>query len=102
MTQKRRKEAAKRAVLNALKLLSEDRHPRNQTLIARFARCSDYQRATRLLAEAIRLLRKVSRQEAPCHRRLRAINGVGILTSVTPGSALLGSWTTPLRITPVL
>ena len=53
MTQKRRKEAAKRAVLDELELLSEDRHPRNQTLIARFARCSDYQRATRLLAEAL-------------------------------------------------
>jgi len=53
MTQKRRKEAAKRAVLNELTLLSEDRHPRNQTLIARFARCSDYQRATRLLTEAL-------------------------------------------------
>jgi hypothetical protein len=36
-----------------LKLLARDRHPRNQTLIARFARCTDYQDATRLLIQAL-------------------------------------------------
>jgi hypothetical protein len=53
MSQERRKEAAKQAVLGELKLLAGDRHPRNQTLIARFARCTDYQNATRLLTEAL-------------------------------------------------
>ncbi len=53
MSQRRRKEAAKRAVLGELELLAGDRHPRNQTLIARFARCTDYQKATRLLSEAL-------------------------------------------------
>ena len=53
MNQKRGKEAAKQAVLRELELLAEGRHSRNQTLIARFARCGDYQRATRFLAEAL-------------------------------------------------
>jgi len=53
MSQRRRKEAAKQAVLGESKLLARDRHPRNQTLIARFARCTDYQKANRLLAEAL-------------------------------------------------
>ncbi len=53
MSQRRRKEAAKQAVLGELKLLAGDRHPRNQTLIARFARCTDYQKATGLLTEAL-------------------------------------------------
>ena len=53
MSLRRRKEAAKQAVLGELKLLAGDRHPRNQTLIARFARCTDYQNATRLLTEAL-------------------------------------------------
>ncbi len=53
MIQRRRKEVAKQAVLGELELLAGDRHPRNQTLIARFARCTDYQKATRLLTEAL-------------------------------------------------
>jgi hypothetical protein len=53
MSLKRRKEAAKQAVLGELELLAGDRHPQNQTLIARFARCTDYQNATRLLTEAL-------------------------------------------------
>jgi hypothetical protein len=53
MSQGRRKEAEKQAVLGELELLAGDRHPRNQTLIARFARCADYQNAMRLLAEAL-------------------------------------------------
>jgi hypothetical protein len=53
MSQRRRKEAAKQAVLGELELLAGDRHPRNQTLIARFARCTDYQKVTRLLTLAL-------------------------------------------------
>ena len=53
MSPRRRKEAAKQAVLGELKLLAEDRHPRNQTLMARFARCTNHQIATRLLTEAL-------------------------------------------------
>jgi hypothetical protein len=52
MSPRRRKEAAKQAVLGELELLARDRHPRNQTLIARFARCTDYQGSTGLLTEA--------------------------------------------------
>ncbi len=53
MSQRRTKEGAKQAVLGELELLAGDRHPRNQTLIARFARCTDYQKATGLLTEAL-------------------------------------------------
>jgi hypothetical protein len=53
MSLRRRKKAAKQAVLGELELLARDPHPRNQTLIARFARCTDYQKATRLLTEAL-------------------------------------------------
>ena len=53
MSPRRRKEAAKRAVLGELGLLAGDRHPRNQTLIARFALCADYQISTRVLTEAL-------------------------------------------------
>src|SRR2546422_2752100 len=42
-----RREDAKKAGLRDLELLAQDRHPRNQTLIARFARCaSNLQKAT--------------------------------------------------------
>ena len=48
-----RKQEAKQAVLGQLDLLVEDRHPQNQTLMARFVRCRDYQAATGLLHEAL-------------------------------------------------
>ena len=53
MSPRGRKEGAKQAVLDELELLAKDRHPRNQTLMARFARCGDYQAANRLLQEAL-------------------------------------------------
>jgi len=48
-----RKQEAKQAVLGELELLVEDRHPRNQTLMARFERCRDDQAASGLLHEAL-------------------------------------------------
>jgi len=53
MGQRVTKQEEKQAVLGQLELLVEDRHPQNQTLMARFARCRDYQAATRLLHEAL-------------------------------------------------
>ena len=48
-----RKKKAKKAVLNALERLSEDRHSRNQTLLARFARCQDLQQTAISFARAV-------------------------------------------------
>ena len=48
-----RREKAKQAVLNELKRRSEDRHPRNQTLLARFARCVQFQQAVLALSRAV-------------------------------------------------
>ena len=67
MNQKRGKEAAKQAVLRELELLAEDRHPRNQTLITRFARCIDYQNASRLLIEGLGAARR--QKDRPSRRR---------------------------------
>ena len=39
-----RRKKTKQAVLAELKRRSEDRHPRNQTLLARFARCPNFNR----------------------------------------------------------
>jgi len=48
-----RKEKAKKAVLNEIERLTEDRHPRNQTLLARFARCQDLQQTALSFARAV-------------------------------------------------
>lgn len=48
-----RKTRARKAVLEALERLSEDRHPRNQTLLARFARCEDLQQVALSFARAV-------------------------------------------------
>ena len=48
-----RKKKAKKEVLNALERLSGDRHPRIQTLIARFARCQDLQQTAISFARAV-------------------------------------------------
>jgi hypothetical protein len=48
-----RREEAKKAVLRDLELLAQDRHPRNQTLLARFARCGNFQKATTALVKAL-------------------------------------------------
>jgi hypothetical protein len=53
MSRKSGKDNGKEAVLHELAELAQDRHPRNQTLIARFARCEKYQAATKLLIEAL-------------------------------------------------
>ena len=48
-----RKKKAKKAVLNALERLSGDRLPRNQTLLARFARCHNFQQTALAFARAV-------------------------------------------------
>jgi hypothetical protein len=48
-----RREKAKRAVLDELARLSEDRHPRNQTLLARFARCTQRQQTVLIMSRAV-------------------------------------------------
>jgi len=48
-----RKERARKAVLEELERLGEDRHPRNQTLFARFARCPDLQQTALSFARAV-------------------------------------------------
>ena len=48
-----RRERAKKAVLDELDRLGEDRHPRNQTLLARFARCQDLQQIALSFARAV-------------------------------------------------
>ncbi len=48
-----REKRAKKAVLAELERLSEDRHPRNQTLLARFARCQDLQQIALSFARAV-------------------------------------------------
>ncbi len=48
-----RKEKARKAVLDELERLNEDRHPRNQTLLARFVRCQDLQQTALSFARAV-------------------------------------------------
>ena len=48
-----RREKAKQAVLNELKRRSEDRHPRNQTILARFARCTHFQQTVLVISRAV-------------------------------------------------
>lgn len=43
------------AVLNELALMSEGRHPASQTITGRFLKCTQYQRASKLLADAIQV-----------------------------------------------
>jgi len=50
---KARRETAKQAVLAELTRRSEDRHPRNQTLLARFARCTELQRPVLAISRAV-------------------------------------------------
>ena len=53
-----RREKAKQAVLNELKRRSEDRHPRNQTLLVRFARCIQLQQTVLILSRAVEAERR--------------------------------------------
>jgi hypothetical protein len=53
MSQKRRKEDAKTAVLRELEQLNQDRHPRNQSLVRRFVRCGKLQEPVQILARAV-------------------------------------------------
>ena len=48
-----RKKKAKKAVFNELERQNGDRHPRNQTLLARFARCQDLQQTAISFARAV-------------------------------------------------
>ena len=48
-----RRHRAKQVVLAELKRLSEDRHPRNQTPLMRFARCPQTQQTVLLLSRAV-------------------------------------------------
>ena len=41
------------AVLRELKQLTQDRHPRNRSLVRRFARCLQIQRCVQILARAV-------------------------------------------------
>jgi hypothetical protein len=43
----------KEVVLRELAELEQDRHPRNQTLLARFARCQSWQNSTIVLMKAL-------------------------------------------------
>src|SRR5271157_4267344 len=49
----KRKEVTKRAVLAELERLRQGRHARYQTLIGRFSRCQDWQKAASLCAAAV-------------------------------------------------
>ena len=53
-----RKEKAKKAVLDELERLSEGRLPRNQTLLARFARCQHLQQTALAFARAVNAERR--------------------------------------------
>ena len=48
-----RREKAKEAALAELKQRGEDRHPRNQTLLVRFARCPQFQRTVLVMSRAV-------------------------------------------------
>jgi hypothetical protein len=61
-----RKEEVKKAVLRDLELLAQDRHPRNQTLLARFTRCKDFQKATNALATALGAVGAGLQHGPPC------------------------------------
>jgi hypothetical protein len=52
------REKAKQAVLAELKRRSEDRHPRNQTLLVRFARCTQLQQTVLILSRAVEAERR--------------------------------------------
>ena len=62
----RKSKAAREAVLDELTQLIEGRHPRCQTIIARFLRDPEFQQASELLAKAI--------EEEQRHRRSTVIN----------------------------
>ncbi len=49
----KREEVTKQAALAELKNLRQGRHARYQTLLGRFARCPDWQRAAALCAAAV-------------------------------------------------
>jgi len=53
MNRKRRKEDAKKAVLRELEQLTQDRHPRNRSLVRRFAKCPQIQRSSQVFARAV-------------------------------------------------
>ena len=53
MTQKRRKEDAKKAVLRELEQLTQDRHPRNRSLVRRFAQVPPNSKVTQIFARAV-------------------------------------------------
>ena len=48
-----RREKAKQAVLSELNRRGEDRHPRNQTLLARFAQCRQLQQPVLAVSRAV-------------------------------------------------
>jgi len=50
---KARREKAKQMVLAELQQRSEDRHPRNQTLLARFAQCRQLQQPVLAVSRAV-------------------------------------------------
>jgi hypothetical protein len=48
-----RKQRARKAVINELERLNKDGHPLNQTLLARFARCENWQQTAVAFARAV-------------------------------------------------
>ena len=51
----RKSNDAREAVLADLLLMAEGRHPKFQNITGRFLKCPQYQRATKLLADAIQV-----------------------------------------------
>ena len=49
----KRKEVTKQAVLAELESLRQGRHARYQTVVGRYSRCKDWQKATSLCAAAV-------------------------------------------------
>lgn len=80
-----RKPKAKTTILGELDRLAEDRHPRNKTLLARFARCQDLQRSALTIARAMCEGRKVeTRTEPPSLNRQAALSPSGLVSVTTP------------------
>ena len=62
----RKSNATREAVIAELALMAEGRHPAYQNITGRFLKCAQYQRASKLLADAIQAesYRQLARGEA--------------------------------------
>jgi hypothetical protein len=61
----RKSNAARETVLAELALMAEGRHPNSRNITEKFLKCPEYQRASKLLCDAIRVQshRQLARQE---------------------------------------